>query len=122
MHFDTARNLKFRYTSLNRIMFGCFNDLWFIISLCTFSSICQSHRKKNLISRIPREIEPLFIQTHRDPLPSFDEFNSKQLFSPPIPRKLCNSEIPRPYVLHNLIAFHTALYSRIPKEPFLVFP
>jgi hypothetical protein len=28
-------------TSLNRIIFGCLSDLWLMISLATFSSICM---------------------------------------------------------------------------------
>lgn len=30
--------------SLNRMMFGCRRDLWFMISLATFSSICKSYK------------------------------------------------------------------------------
>jgi hypothetical protein len=39
-------------TSLNRMMLGWRSDLWLMISLCTFSSIC---------SRIPRSIKPALI-------------------------------------------------------------
>ena len=38
-------------TSLNLIILGCFNDLWFIISLWTCSSICKN--KQDLKSLLP---------------------------------------------------------------------
>lgn len=35
-------------TSLNLIMLGCFNDLWFMISLCTCSSIWKTKKDQKM--------------------------------------------------------------------------
>ena len=37
---------NFDQTSLNLTMLGCLSDLWLIISLCTFSSICDKNIKE----------------------------------------------------------------------------
>lgn len=37
---------EWRRTSLNLTMLGCFNELWFTISLCTCSSICNKRKEK----------------------------------------------------------------------------
>ena len=40
-------------TSLNRMILGCFKDLWFMISLCTCSSICKTKKKVHQLRTIP---------------------------------------------------------------------
>ena len=44
-----------RLTSLKRMMLGCRSERWFMISLATFSSICEAQKKTNpLRPGIPR--------------------------------------------------------------------
>lgn len=89
--FDTWLSLKSveKLTSLNLTMLGCLRDLWLMISLWTFSSICnkQYHNEREAIDKISwisnkhikenghRKLKPsstysLFLSLHPSPSPT----------------------------------------------------
>ena len=52
-HGRQITNERAVFTSLNRTILGCRRDLWLMISLITFSSICSSKNYSKTKSGIP---------------------------------------------------------------------
>ena len=124
------REKKKKRTSLKRIILGCFNDLWFIISRCTCSSICHQSQKIEGSFFLSNRTEPNQekSQVKKEPaeftkstnlLASFNKLNSKELFCPSLSHKLGYTKVTRSNVLNNLILFHNSTKSQEPTFTFL---
>ena len=94
-HWHEKRKGENDQTSLNRTMLGCLKDLWFMISLLTLSSICNTKtwlRKTNAFTNIWNySVYELHVQACMCPLACFcvwererelNKMNYQSSFSP----------------------------------------